>query len=249
YSQPVGAVIAYQEQISPSGVGYDIACGNKAIKTDLYYSDIKHSLPKIMDDIEKTIAFGVGRSNKKKVDHGLFDDKRWDVLRSIGTHEHDELKSLARKQLGTTGAGNHYVDLLVDAETDAIWIANHFGSRGFGHRTATGFLNLAKGKDFLSKQKFGSEQTPTLLHINDELGEMYFRAMELAGIYAYAGRDYVLDQVLDLLKANALFEVHNHHNYAWKETHHDKDYIVVRKGATPAAPGQYGFIGGSMGDI
>src|SRR5699024_12635024 len=44
-------------------------------------------------------------------------------------------------------------------------------------------------------------------------------------------------------------EVHNHHNYAWKETHGGKEYIVVRKGATPAAPGQLGFVGGSMGDI
>src|SRR5699024_11426047 len=67
--------------------------------------------------------------------------------------------------------------------------------------------------------------------------------------YAYAGRDIVIDQVLDILGAEALEEVHNHHNYAWKETHDGKEYIVVRKGATPAAPGQKGFVGGSMGDI
>src|SRR5690625_6893111 len=58
-----------------------------------------------------------------------------------------------------------------------------------------------------------------------------------------------MDQVLDILGANTLEEVHNHHNYAWKETHFGKEYIVVRKGATPAAPGQKGFVGGSMGDI
>src|SRR5699024_8973227 len=63
------------------------------------------------------------------------------------------------------------------------------------------------------------------------------------------GRDYVLNVVLDILGAHSLFEVHNHHNYAWKETHDGKEYIVVRKGATPAAPGQLGFVGGSMGDI
>src|SRR5699024_27436 len=56
-------------------------------------------------------------------------------------------------------------------------------------------------------------------------------------------------KVLDILGAKSLFEVHNHHNYAWKETHFGKEYIVVRKGATPAAPGQLGFVGGSMGDI
>src|SRR5699024_2079543 len=56
-------------------------------------------------------------------------------------------------------------------------------------------------------------------------------------------------QVLDVLGAKAMEEIHNHHNYAWKEVHGGKEYIVVRKGATPAAPGQKGFVGGSMGDI
>src|SRR5690625_1215354 len=93
------------------------------------------------------------------------------------------------------------------------------------------------------------DQKPTLLDIDSELGMMYFKAMTLAGKYAYAGRDYVIKKVLNILGASAEFEVHNHHNYAWKETHFGKEYIVVRKGATPAAPGQLGFVGGSMGDI
>jgi tRNA-splicing ligase RtcB len=78
---------------------------------------------------------------------------------------------------------------------------------------------------------------------------MYYRAMKLAGRYAYAGRDYVIDQVLAMLGAEADFEVHNHHNYAWKENHNGREVVVVRKGATPSVPGQLGFIGGSMGDI
>lgn len=85
--------------------------------------------------------------------------------------------------------------------------------------------------------------------LTSELGDMYFRAMKLAGRYAYAGRDYVIKQVLAMVGAEADFEVHNHHNYAWRETHNGRDTVVVRKGATPSAPGQVGFIGGSMGDI
>ena len=73
--------------------------------------------------------------------------------------------------------------------------------------------------------------------------------MHLAGEYAYAGRDIVIGQVLDILGATALDEIHNHHNYAWSETHDDEPLMVVRKGATPAWPGQRGFVGGSMGDI
>lgn len=250
YSQPVGGVIVYDGQISPSGVGYDIACGNKAVKTNLHYEDIKDDLPKIMDELKRKILFGISRTNPNPVDHELFDDDDWEVFKRIGKNVHDELKALARSQLGTTGSGNHYVDILIDKKTEEVWVGNHFGSRGFGHKTATGFLNLAKGRDFLAGNiQEPMEQPPTLLDIDSELGDMYYRAMKLAGRYAYAGRDYVIDLVLDVLGAEATFEVHNHHNYAWKETHFGKEYIVVRKGATPAAPGQLGFVGGSMADI
>jgi tRNA-splicing ligase RtcB len=72
--------------------------------------------------------------------------------------------------------------------------------------------------------------------------------MELAGEYAYAGRDIVVAKVLEILGAEATHEVHNHHNFAWREEHFGRTYWVVRKGCTPARPGQEGFVGGSMGD-
>src|SRR5690625_5108515 len=249
YSQPVGGVVVYEGQISPSGVGYDIACGNKAVRTNLKHEDIKEDISKIMDEIAAEIPFGIGKKNKHLVDHEIFDDPDWDVFLEVGRHEHDQLKSLAREQLGTVGAGNHYVDILIDEKTDDVWIGNHFGSRGLGHRTATGFLNLAKGLGFSDRAPQESmEVEPTVLDLDSELGELYYRAMTLAGRYAYAGRDIVINQVLDILGAKAEFEVHNHHNYAWKEIHNGKEYIVVRKGATPAAPGQLGFVGGSIRD-
>jgi tRNA-splicing ligase RtcB len=250
YSQPIGGVVAYEGQISPSGVGYDIGCGNKAVRTNLLAADIKPILPALMDQIARKVSFGVGRVNSEKVDHELFDDSDWSVYAAIGKQEHDKLKALARDQLGTVGSGNHYVDLFEEPETGRLWIGNHFGSRGFGHKTASGFLNLAVGRDFLASAPGEKmDQPPVLLDLDSELGDLYYRAMKLAGRYAYAGRDYVIAQLLSLLGASADFEVHNHHNYAWKETHAGKSTIVVRKGATPSAPGQLGFIGGSMGDI
>lgn len=250
YSQPVGGVVVYEGQISPSGVGFDIACGNKAVKTNLVYDDIKGQISTIMDEVEKQIPFGFGRNNPHRVDHELFDDPDWDVFKEFGNDVHDELKETARAQLGTTGSGNHYVDILIDTKTDEVWVGNHFGSRGFGHRTATGFLNLSKGLKFFDRAPRESmDAKPTLLDLDSELGDMYFRAMTLAGKYAYAGRDYVAQQVVDILGAEAVTEVHNHHNYAWKEIHDGTEYIVVRKGATPAWPGQLGFVGGSMADI
>src|SRR5699024_9438670 len=74
YSQPVGGVIVYDGQISPSGVGYDIGCGNKAVKTNLRYDDIKDQLPQLMDQIKKAVVFGVGKRATTTVDHALFDD-------------------------------------------------------------------------------------------------------------------------------------------------------------------------------
>ncbi len=250
YSQPIGGVVVYDGQISPSGVGYDIACGNKAVRTNLYAADVKVRIGSIMNEIARRISFGVGRVNSEKVDHPLFDDPDWSVYSSIGRQEHDKLKALARDQLGTVGSGNHFVDLFEEIGTGRLWIANHFGSRGFGHKTASGFLNLAAGREFLGNAPGEKmDQPPVLMDMDSELGDMYFRAMKIAGRYAYAGRDYVIRQLLDILGADSDFEVHNHHNFAWNETHNGKDTIVVRKGATPSAPGQLGFIGGSMGDI
>ncbi|NOJ69882.1 RtcB family protein [Paenibacillus alvei] len=250
YSQPIGGVVVYDRQISPSGVGYDIACGNKAVRTHLSADDIKPRLSKIMDEVARKISFGMGRVNNDKVDHDLFDDPDWSVYQAIGKQEHDKLKALARNQLGTVGSGNHFVDLFEEVGTGRLWVANHFGSRGFGHKTASGFMNLAAGREFLASAPGEKmDQPPILLDLSSEVGDMYYRAMKLAGRYAYAGRDYVIEQVLAILGTDADLEVHNHHNYAWKETHNGKEVVVVRKGATPSAPGQVGFIGGSMGDI
>jgi tRNA-splicing ligase RtcB len=93
------------------------------------------------------------------------------------------------------------------------------------------------------------DSPPVLLDTRTDLGQAYIEAMTLAGEYAYAGRDLVVERALQILGTHATEEVHNHHNFAWRESHFGKDYWVVRKGCTPAFPGQRGFVGGSMGDI
>jgi tRNA-splicing ligase RtcB len=92
------------------------------------------------------------------------------------------------------------------------------------------------------------DSPPVLLDLGTELGDAYISAMQLAGEYAYAGRDVVVAKVLEILAADAIHEVHNHHNFAWREDHGGRTYWVIRKGCTPARPGQEGFVGGSMGD-
>ncbi len=261
YSQPIGGVIAYRDHVSPSGVGYDIACGNKAVRTNLTFGDIKNDLSRIADEVAAQVQFGIGKNTHAadKGDHPLFLDDRWDVFReAAGKQEMDKLRSMARGQLGTVGSGNHYVDIFAECvdvtdvvQDDApVWIGVHFGSRGFGHKTATGFMNLTRDVEFFGRTKKGevNEDIPVLIEANSDLGALYANAMNLAGDYAYAGRDYVVNQVLSILGAEANKDIHNHHNYAWLEEHSGEKLWVVRKGATPLHPGQESFIGGSMCD-
>ncbi|MEW6436393.1 MAG: RtcB family protein [Pseudomonadota bacterium] len=235
YAQPVGGVIAYEKQISISGVGFDIGCGNMAVRLDTRYSDIANRASEIVKDIASIISFGVGRTNDERVEHELFDDG--DAWRESDMGEY---RQRAVSQLGTVGSGNHYIDLMRDGE-GFVWIGVHFGSRGLGHTSATRYLKAAGGKD-------GMNVPPTVIDEDSELGRRYIAAMQLAGRYSYAGREWVIERVRKIIGGHITDMVHNHHNYAWRETHAGRDLWVVRKGATPAFPGQRGFIGGSMGD-
>lgn len=244
YSQPIGGVVAYEDWVSPSGVGYDIACGNKAVKTNLRVVDWDVPIKTVMDEIVRRISFGVGRVNDEPVDHLVLEQ-----IRQSPFAPQRQLLDLAAKQLGTVGAGNHYVDLFSD-EDGWLWIGVHFGSRGFGHKTACGFLALAAGQKFEDRVHEGEmDSPPVLLAFDSELGQAYLEAMSIAGDYAYAGRDVVCEKVLEILGAEQVEAVHNHHNFAWIEQHDGRDVVVIRKGATPIWPGQRSFVGGSMGDI
>src|SRR5437899_10595591 len=99
YAQPIGGVVAYKDKISLSGVGFDIACGNLAIRTDIKYPQVQSSVEKIMDDVVRDISFGIGRKSKTRIDHELFDDPAWERQPMRG------LKAAAADQLGTVGGG------------------------------------------------------------------------------------------------------------------------------------------------
>ena len=241
FSMPIGGAAAYPDHISPSGVGFDIGCGNKAVRTPLRADEVDVS--RVMDEIARQVSFGIGRTSGWRIDHPVLER-----IEQADFQPQRKLAKLAREQLGTVGGGNHYVDLLADDE-GFLWVGVHFGSRGFGHKTATGFFALAQGRRFEDRAKEGSmDAPPVLFGVRTELGQAYIRAMTLAGEYARAGRDLVVERVLRILGTDATEEVHNHHNFAWRENHFGTDYWVVRKGCTPAFPGQRGFVGGSMGD-
>src|SRR6476659_7278242 len=154
YAHPIGGVVAYEEDISISGVGFDIACGNMAVRLDARFADIARS-----------ISCGVGQRNAVKVDHDLFDSPLWDAAGVAN------LKEMSRNQLGTVGSGNHYVDLFEDEE-GLVWIGVHFGSRGLGHKITTKHFEWAGAKD-------GMEVDPAVVRAHGDIGQSYIAGIEL----------------------------------------------------------------------
>lgn len=268
YVMPIGGVAAYDNKVSVVGVGFDIACGNCAIRTDLTLDDVcglastdqrsnpqrvvgNATLNEFADLLQSRLSFGIGRKNNADdapVDDPLFLDDAWYVIPNIGRYR-DDLREKAQRQLGTIGSGNHYVDVFVDSR-ERVWVGVHFGSRGLGHTIASNFMALGQGGRWGDKGK----EVETLLDLGTQLGQDYWALMSLAGRYAYAGREWVARKVAEWLGGTPQEMVHNHHNFAWKEEHWVAEaggfmqLVVVRKGATPAFPGQKGFVGGSMGD-
>ena len=250
YVMPIGGVAAYRNQVSVAGVGFDIACGNAAIRTDLGLGDLaglpgglRRNLERLGDEIQSHISFGVGgvnRSHDAPSDHPLFADPAWQAV--PGRHR-GALLDKARRQLGSVGSGNHYVDVFAD-EGDRIWVGVHFGSRGFGHTVASSFLAIGQGAEWGARVP----EAEVILELDAPAGHDYWHLMKLAGRYAYAGREWAARKVVKIIGGREVELVHNHHNFAWEEEHFGRAFVVVRKGATPAFPGQKGFVGGSMGD-
>jgi len=236
YGHPIGGVAAYRDKISISGVGFDIACGNMAVKLPIKAFEVADWY-EIGKKISETISFGMGRTNPLPVECGFLDtNANWENEALKG------LKDLAANQLGTVGSGNHYVDVFYDDDY-FVWIGVHFGSRGLGHKATTHFLKTLGARS-------GMDADPCLVDMDSDIGEAYFEAMTLGGEYAYAGREWVCKTVAEIIQGNSeyLDVVHNHHNFAWKEEHDGENYFVVRKGSTPAFPDQRSFIGSTMSD-
>ena len=105
YSQPIGGGIAYEGHVSPSGVGYDIGCGNKAARTELTRTDLDAlgGVESIMREIVRRISFGMGVPARERVDHPVLDK-----IRHADFAPQRALAQLAESQLGTVESGRRY---------------------------------------------------------------------------------------------------------------------------------------------
>ena len=248
YGLPIGGVLATEGAVIPYAVGVDIACRVKLSVLDVDLQTFEDHPERFERAIERETAFGIGAHFKKPHDHKVMDED-WEVspITSRG-------KSRGWKQLGSSGSGNHFVEfgVLTLTEPDLgleagryLALLSHSGSRGTGAAVANHYSKLA--------MKLHPELPSELRHLawldlKSEPGQEYWAAMELMGRYASANHAVIHRQILRNLGAEALAQVENHHNYAWKEVHDGRELIVHRKGATPAGKGVLGVIPGSMAD-
>lgn len=246
YGLPIGGVLATRNAVIPYAVGVDIACRVKMSVLDLPAETLEREPGKLAKAIETETRFGVGASFRRRREHDVLDED-WSI--SDLTRR---LKDKAWAQLGTSGSGNHFVEIGVfSLDRDDLGLKrgtylallSHSGSRGAGATIAAHYSKLAmKQHPELPKEL----SHLSWLDLDTEEGQEYWESMELMGRYASANHACIHRHVPRHLGARVLLDLENHHNFAWKERHDGESVIVHRKGATPAGEGVLGIIPGSM---
>jgi len=245
YGLPIGGVLATEDSVIPYGVGVDIACRMMLTVYDVPSADIDIRRPLYCEAIEENTRFGVGAEWRRPRDHPVMEED-WNL--SPVTRE---VRDKAHRQLGTSGSGNHFVEIVeltVDEDSFGVppgsytALLSHSGSRGAGAAVAGYYTRVAKR---LHADLKGLAANLAWLDMAGE-GAEYWEAMELMGRYASANHHLIHEAVTRHLGHGILVQLENHHNFAWKETHRGRRVIVHRKGATPAGEGTLGIIPGSM---
>lgn len=303
YGFPIGGVAAMDAEggvISPGGIGYDINCGVRILRTDKTYKEIKDRIPDLATAIYGEVPSGVGKGGRWKMSIKELDEvllKGVDKALEMGyattdDKEHCEAngrladadpdlvsktaKDRGRDQLGTIGAGNHFVEVgrvdeIFDQETaktmglskDQITIMIHCGSRGLGHQNATDYIRIMMN----AMPKYGIKIPDAELAcapFNSKEGQDYWKAMSASANFAWANRQFITWEVREAWRkvfgesqsANSeelklIYDVA--HNLAKVEEYPSAGsgqvmkMVVHRKGATRSFPGQPVLIPGSMG--
>ena len=246
YGLPIGGVLATDNCVIPYAVGVDIACRMKMTVLDLPAVWLDDRREDLAEAIHRETKFGVGATFKRRREHAVLDED-WSVSPVTA-----ERKDRAWAQLGTSGSGNHFVEFgLLTVDSPACGLPNgtyvallsHSGSRGTGAAVCDHYSKLAAK---LHRDLPKELSRLAWLDLDAPEGREYWDAMNLMGRYAAANHALIHQHIARQLGVEVLLDLENHHNFAWKETHFDKDVIVHRKGATPAAAGVLGIIPGSM---
>jgi tRNA-splicing ligase RtcB len=248
YGLPIGGVLAAYNAVIPYGVGMDIGCrmcmsiyplSPQIINTQ------KNRLSKIL--FEET-RFGLSIFDNI-IEHELLERHIFNEIKFVNS-----LKDKFARQLGTSGHGNHFVDIgIVEIKRKDeklklppgtyFAILSHSGSRNFGAEVCRHYTNIARDKLQLS----GEAVRLAWLDLASQEGQEYWQAMELAGDYSAANHHIIHNRLSSALGEKPIVRIENHHNYAWKERISEGEELIIhRKGATPANYGDIGIIPGTM---
>jgi tRNA-splicing ligase RtcB len=232
YGLPIGGVLALDNAVCPYAVGVDIACRMAITLYNIPKECLEVDRAVFKDILKRSTFFGLGAANDQEYDHPVMHED-WSIM---PFSEH--LVNQARKQLGTSGGGNHFAEF---GECDGmVALMTHSGSRRTGMDVCNYFSAIAADE----RPEYGKL---AWLDLDSRHGQEYWAALELMGRYAAANHELIHDRVTKLLGVRRLDHVENHHNFAWKEKHGGQEVVVHRKGATPAHAGTMGVIPGSMG--
>ena len=248
YGLPIGGVFATENAVIPYAVGVDIGCRMSLSVFDAKADYLKRYAYQVKEALKGYTHFGM--------DGGLSFEQEHDVLEREEFRQTSLLKMLhgkAVRQLGTSGGGNHFVEFgeleLSDGNVLGLPAGNysallsHSGSRGLGAEIAKTYSMIARDTCKLPREA----QHFAWLDLASEAGQEYWMSMYLAGDYAKACHERIHVNLSKALGLKVLGNVNNHHNFAWREKiATGRHAIVHRKGATPAAKGEAGFIPGSM---
>jgi tRNA-splicing ligase RtcB len=284
YGFPIGGVAAFRFSdgiISPGGIGYDINCGVRLLRTNLVKDEILPFMEKLVLKLFHNIPSGVGSTGKislstEEVKKVLKEGAKWAIKKGFGSKEDLEFteengcmesadpetvshRALERgkDQLGTLGAGNHFLEIqfvekIYDPKVakkfglfeNQVTILIHTGSRGLGYQVCDDYIKIL----YQAVQKYSislPDRQLVCAPIDSPEGKKYFTAMSAAANYAWANRQiithWVRETILETLnkspKEIGLEQVYDvAHNIGKIEEYNGKKYMVHRKGATRALP-------------
>lgn len=246
YGMPIGGVAACAAAVIPNAVGVDIGCGMRAVRTDVPGAALAAArIGAILAAVRRHVPVGEGRA------HAVAQD--WDGFERVAERPGGvdaQGWALARRNLGTLGGGNHFIELQAGAD-GRLWLMIHSGSRNLGLRIAEHYHRCALR---LNERQGVTLPDPELAYLPLDTPEArdYLRDMALALAYARENRRRIMAALCAAVAAAlpaAAFEpdLDIHHNYAARETHFGREVWVHRKGATAASAGALGIVPGSMG--
>ncbi len=247
YGVPVGCAFAARDTVVPAAVGFDIACGMVAVRTNLPAEALAARLDRALGLIQRAVPTGFHGHSRPQ------DDPVFETMPDNAAVR--ELEETARLQLGSLGGGNHFLEVQRDPE-GMVWLMLHSGSRNMGKRVCEHYNRVARKLN----AEWGSQIPPKwdLAHLpaSSPEGQEYLEAMHFCHRWAYANRNRMMREMIAAVeeamavagkRGIEFVEVaHMNHNFAALEEHFGEQLWVHRKGAVQADAGEVLIVPGSM---